>query len=442
MNILYLCHRIPFPPNKGDKIRSFNQIRYLSERGWSVHLCAFADEPGDMAHVDRLKEYCHTVDVLLLHRRWRVLRGAIALAAGGVLSVGYHFSGRMQERVDRVLSLYPIEACVCFSSPMAEHLFRSRRLRGTFGARLMETSSPKSGSDAPNPQPQTSSSELSVRPRLVMDLVDVDSSKWELYAEQKKPPAAWLYALESKRLARYEKRIAVAFDAVLLVSEAERDLLRERCGSLSHRIRALPNGVDMEYFRPEAPGQDGQRNQGSRSIVFCGMMDYYPNVDAVVWFAREILPRLRDGLGAVGFRIVGARPTKEVRALQELPGVEVLGRVDDVRPFVLQADVSVAPIRIARGIQNKILEAMAMQKPVVATPQAFEGIQAQPGRDLLVAGTASAFTDAVSDFLSNPDRRARIAENGRRFVEARHDWNHLLEGLAELLQSSGSEASD
>ncbi len=276
-----------------------------------------------------------------------------------------------------------------------------------------------------------------------MDLVDVDSDKWRQYAGQTRWPMSWVYRLESVLLSRYERRVAERFDATVLVSEAEAETFRRITG-LHGRIHAVGNGVDLEYFHPHEPGESQRGSPPSRPaawppgdqarLVFCGAMDYFPNVDAVVWFAREVLPLVREQVSGATFTVVGSNPAPRVAALSELPWVRVTGRVADVRPHVWGADVSVAPIRVARGVQNKVLEAMAMGKPVVATPQAFEGIEAVPGRDLLVApADPEPFAGAVTDLLLHPARAAGLGERARAAVERTYRWETRLEKLEHLL---------
>ncbi len=288
-----------------------------------------------------------------------------------------------------------------------------------------------------------------------MDLVDVDSDKWTQYAVKKHWPLSWLYRLEGWLLSRYEKRVAEVFDATILVSDAEAAVFRQRTG-LGEKIHGIANGVDLEYFRPngERSAVSGQRDAqelpdlpASRPpsdgavvhrLVFCGAMDYYPNVDAVTWFAREVLPLVRETVGEVEFSIVGSNPSEEVRILASLPGITVTGRVEDVRPYVWEADISVAPIRVARGIQNKVLEAMAMGKPVVSTPEAFEGIDAEPGRDLRVCASEShGFAEALAELLRDGNLSARLGCAARERVQKAYGWGVRLERLEGLLPDCG-----
>ncbi|MHB8762730.1 MAG: TIGR03087 family PEP-CTERM/XrtA system glycosyltransferase [Deferrisomatales bacterium] len=389
----------------------------MAESGWRVHLCALADDEADLAHLPALEQFCATVFVEPISPLGQKLRSLPAPFMGRPLSAPYFYSARLQQKVDAILSSRAIDAILCFSGPMAEYVFRSATAARSEGAR----------------RPVAQRSGSPTRPRLVMDLVDVDSDKWSQYARFQRWPLSWVYRLEGALLARYERRVAERFDAVALVSPAEAELFGRRCG-LPHKVHAVGNGVDLEYFHPTP------EPCRPHSLVFCGAMDYFPNADAVVWFAREVLPRVRQAVGEVTFTIVGSKPTPEVRALAAIPEVRVTGRVDDVRPYVWEAAVSVAPIRIARGVQNKVLEAMAMARPVVATPAAFEGIKAEPGRDLLVA-EASAFAEGVGRLLLDPRAAQAMGQRGRSAVEAGYGWGAQLVGLDSLCRASSPLAA-
>ena len=229
-----------------------------------------------------------------------------------------------------------------------------------------------------------------------MDFVDVDSDKWGQYSKHARFPMSWVYALEGRRLADYERKVAETFDHSIFVTEAEAKIFRNKNLHIKN-ITAISNGVDLDYFSPAFSQRQATRNQQLASsiqppetinqqpvIVFTGVMNYFANVDGVVWFTKEILPLIKKEIPEIRFYIVGSNPTKEVLSLALDSSVTVTGYVPDTREYLKMATVVAAPLRIARGIQNKVLEAMAMGIPVVATPQAFEGIEAEPGRDLIL----------------------------------------------------------
>jgi sugar transferase (PEP-CTERM/EpsH1 system associated) len=257
----------------------------------------------------------------------------------------------------------------------------------------------------------------------VVDLVDVDSQKWLDYAERDRGPRAWLYRTEGRRLRRLEQGLPDWARAVTLVSEAEAEVYRRiRPGSAA---LAVTNGVDLETFRPDLSAPE-------HGCVFVGALDYRPNVDGACWFCRAVWPEVRRRVPA-RLALVGRRPAPAVRRLGREPGVEVIGPVADVRPYLARAAVVVAPLRIARGVQNKVLEALAMGKAVVASPQALEGLRAEPGVHVLAASTPQEWAEAVARLLGDEPLRRQLGAAGRRYVEGHHRWEVCLEPFAEVL---------
>ncbi len=266
-----------------------------------------------------------------------------------------------------------------------------------------------------------------------MDFVDVDSAKFATYAAQdKRQPLHWVHAREADRLGAYEAEVAARVDASLFVSAAEAKLFGARSGLAGDRVRAVENGIDTDRFDPSLAYDAVGQGEGPLA-VFTGQMDYRPNIDAVRWFAHDILPLIRRDHAAARFAIVGRAPTDEVRALAALPGVIVTGEVPDVRPWLAAADAVVAPLLLARGIQNKLLEAMAMARPVVASAAAAEGIDAAPGEHLLVADTAAGIAEAVSALFDDPARATAMGAAARARMIARYGWEARLAPLGPLL---------
>jgi sugar transferase (PEP-CTERM/EpsH1 system associated) len=277
--------------------------------------------------------------------------------------------------------------------------------------------------------------------RRVIDFVDVDSQKWSAYAERKSWPVSGVYRRESAALLRFEREVARRFDASLFVSDAEAGLFRGLAPEAANRVFAVSLGVDCQWFDPGRDYPDPYAGGGGATLCFTGMMDYWPNIDAVSWFAQAVMPRLLAIRSSARFWIVGANPTRAVRALAKLPGVVVTGRVEDTRPYLAHASAVVAPLRIARGMQSKVLEAMAMARPVIASTQAFEGIDAEPERDLLVFDGAELFADAIVRIWSG-DRARELGLRARRLVEGLYNWPDQLSRLdAVLARVGGFEAS-
>lgn len=397
MNLLYLCHRIPYPPNKGDKIRSFHQIRSLSARH-DVHLVTFADELGDLAHRDALRALCRSVDVTFRNPRTALVRAGLAAATGEALSVAAFRSAALRRAVDSVLARETIDAVIVFSSTMAQYVPRP----------------------APGP--------------VVLDMVDVDSEKWRAYGSILRPPRSWVYRLEGERLARFEDRVGNDCDHCVVATRAEADLLR---GRIRKPVSVVPNGVDLDYFHPVA----GERATGGEpAIAFVGMMDYTPNEDAVHFFSHEVLPIIRTSIPEATFRIVGRNPTGRVRDLARLPGVEVTGGVPDVRPYVAGSSLTVAPFRIARGIQNKVLESMAMGRPVVGTTLAFQGLSATESDGIRMADRPEEMARAIVSLLRDQGLAERCGAESRAYAEREHRWDAHVAAIESILEESSRPA--
>lgn len=394
-DLLFLAHRIPYPPNKGDKIRSWNELKLLA-RDHRVHLGCFVDAAADWEHVEFLKKTCGG-DCLFapLDKRRATLRSLRGLLTGEPLSLPYYHDAGFGRWVRDVLARHRPRAAVVFSSQMAQYL-----------------------TDAPAGL---------VR---VMDMIDVDSDKWRQYAGRKSLPMSWVYAREARTLERFEVRVAESFDATFLVSQQETAFFRGLAPQAAARIQCVRNGVDTGYFAPRPP-DPALYPAGIDPLVFTGAMDYWPNVDAALWFARDVLPTVRRRLPNSVLYIVGSNPTPELRALERPGEIVVTGTVPDVRPYVAGALAAVAPLRIARGVQNKVLEAMAMARPVVTTSKALQGIDAVPGTDLLVADDAEEFAAAIEGIKHSGG--GEMGARARACVERNYGWESNLGYLLDLV---------
>jgi sugar transferase (PEP-CTERM/EpsH1 system associated) len=382
--LLYLVHRLPYPPNKGDKVRSFNLMKHLARRH-QIYLGTFIDDPADEVWLDEVRKYCVDMHVARLSPRTAKLRSLRGLLSGEALSLPYYRDAGLRSWVESTPGL---DAAVVFSSVMADYIPDMTRL-----------------------------------PTLV-DFVDMDSAKWRQYAGTHRWPMSWLYRREGERLLAFERDVARRARHAFFVTEAECDLFRQAAPESTGRIDAMCNGVDAEFFSPEHV-LASPYHADEIPIVFTGAMDYWPNVDAAVWFAGEILPRLRQRNSSIRFYVVGRSPDPAVQALAG-DGVVVTGTVDDVRPYLAHAAVVVAPLRIARGIQNKVLEAMAMAKPVVASTACAGPIAAEPGRELFAADTANDYVAQVESLLADPAHADNIGKAARNRVLASYSWDAHL----------------
>jgi sugar transferase (PEP-CTERM/EpsH1 system associated) len=378
LKILYLAHRIPYPPNKGEKIRCFHQLQFLSARH-SIDLFCFADSAKEAEGSQALKAFCRHVHVETLLPRTGYLRLARGLFADLPASVAYYDSLAMHAAVQEAVRTGDYDLIFVYCSSMAQFV------------------------------------PLSAQVPKVIDFVDADSSKWTQYSRCSAFPLSWLYAREGAALARYEKRTAEAFELSLVTTPQEAlDLGGGGCSS----VEVVGNGVSAP------PALDSQNlpteiRQLQPYVLFVGTMNYRPNADAVSYFAKEIFPLLRQSHPGLQFLIVGRSPTPEVRRLGRLPGVVVTGSVCDVHGYLAGAAVAVAPFRIAQGVQNKVLEALVAGVPVVLTSRPARAFSSPAADLLIVADTPAAFADAVRAALDKPELR-------RRSLEAAPDLQHLL----------------
>ena len=401
--ILFLAHRAPWPPDRGDRIRSWHLFEAL-RRIAPVHVAALADNEDDAA-LARAKMEPLAVSVRIAVRRAsRPASMLRAMLRSQPASLPLFHDAGLDHHVRTLLASGQIGQIVAFSVQTAQYV----------------------PDDCTIP--------------FVMDFVDVDSAKFEAYAAADRPgPMRWVHAREGRMLAAYEKSVARAADTGLFVSEAEAALFRSRTGLDPSRIRALENGIDLARFSPDGDWQrlPAEASGNGPLAVFTGQMDYRPNIEAVTGFARDTLPLIRRSHPDARFAIVGRAPTDEVRALASLPGVIVTGEVPDTRPWLAAATAVVAPLAVARGVQNKLLEAMAMARPVVASPGAAQGIDAQVGRDLLVADGAAATAEAVGTLISDPANADAMGHAARARMVARYGWDATLAPLADLLSDIG-----
>lgn len=392
-DILFLAHRKPFPPDRGDSIRSWNIIKALTKLA-PVHLVSFGSD--DLETSTALNEVCASVH-LIPNQRSKKAAMAAALLSGRPASVEMFHSDAFRDAILRVCADRQISVVYAFSGQMGQY-----------------------ADDFPSDA------------RFVMDFTDVDSEKFASYGRAMGGVSGLANRFEARRLFAFERKIARRADINLFVSKTEEDLFRKLTRQDGCALGTLENGVDLDRF---SPGFAAGEPVGGEAplIVFTGQMDYPPNVDAVTYFAQEVLPLVRDRQADARFAIVGRAPTEEVMALASRPGVEVTGEVPDTRPWLATAKVVVAPLRIARGIQNKVLEAMASAKAVVASPEAAEGIDACHEKEFIIASSAAAQADAVISLLHDSVKRTRMETAARAAMEARYSWDAKMAVLPEFL---------
>lgn len=394
--ILFLAHRIPYPPTKGDKIRAYHFLAHLARRH-AVHLACFVDDPGDWQHTDHLRTLCAECHFAALPRARVWSRTWRALLRDQALSVAVLDDAGLAGWTGTLVRRRPIRCVFAYSAAMAQFFPRG----------------------------------LACGVRRIIDFVDVDSEKWGEMAAYRRWPLSWLCRRERERLRAFDRAAAAQCDHCLFVSPAEAQAFQQLIPCAPDKIVVVPNGVDSGHFAP-ALGLPCPFGPGGPVIVFTGDMSYWPNEDAVLWFARHVLPRLRAEHPELRFVVIGRRPGRRLRRAAVRLGVTLTGAVPDVRPFLAHAAVAVAPLRIAQGVPNKVLEAMAMAKAMVATPAAVRGLRVRTGRDLVVAADPDAFARATAHAL-DPQFARGLGARARARVLADYAWAPSLRLLDRLV---------
>ena len=404
--LLFISHRLPFPPDKGERIRGWNLLRHLAA-SYDIHLGCLTDEPAAPSSLEALRSVCADVAVVAMNRRWQKLHALRRLRPGRPLMPDYYHRPGLQRWVEEVLARRRIDVVYIYSAAMAPYA---------------------PAGDLPDDRHPAR------RRTRILDMQDIDSEKWTSYAAGAAWPMRLVWAREGRTLLEFERAAARNCDATLFVTEREARRFIELAPESAAGIDWLEHGVDAEAFTPgrEFPNPYAQLEHIGPDIVFTGNMDYWPNADAASWFACEIMPELRRHRPGLRFHAVGANPARETLRLARLPGVHVTGRVPDVRPYLAHAALAVAPLRIARGIQNKVLEAMAMARPAVVSSGALEGLHAEAGHHLLVADGAAETVRCVREVLDG--KHPGLGPAGRALVEARYSWQSAIARLDRILE--------
>ena len=395
-NLLYLVHRLPYPPNKGDKVRSYHLLRHLLQKH-RVFLGTFIDDPDDEQHLPTLKTLCPDLHFERIAPRQAKLMSATGLLRGEALTLAYYRNAGMRRWVEQVARAHELQASVVFSGAMAQYA-----------------------------QP------LAPEVPMLVDFVDVDSAKWTQYAPAHRWPMSAVYRREGERLLAYEREVAAQARRSFFVTPNETALFLSHAPEAQGQVQSLSNGVDADFFAPD-PSRANPFAANEQAIVFTGAMDYWPNIDGVSWFVSDMLPRLRAHWPRARFYIVGRSPSPQVQALAG-EHVVVTGTVPDVRPYLQHAAAVVAPLRVARGIQNKILEAMAMEQAVITVPSCAEAIGASSAQGLLRADDADGFLQSLQQLLdAPPGQAAALGREARRFVLQGFSWQAHLSGIDACL---------
>ncbi|OAN11368.1 hypothetical protein A3K86_20685 [Photobacterium jeanii] len=401
--LLYLCHRIPFPPNKGDKITTCNVLKFLNKH-FDVYLGCFIDDNFDKRYVDDVKALCKETLFISLNPSVAKVKGLKAFITGDPITVPYYTHQKMQSWVNQVIHQQHIKKAFVYSGCMAQYLL-----------------------DAPE------------HLHKVIDFADIDSDKWRQYSKRAKGIMRYVYQREHITLADFETKVAENFDVSCFISETEVKQFRAMVEPETRtKVQLLENGIDCIYFSPHEPNKLAENYPLTHHnyVVFTGAMDYHPNIDAVHWFVKHVWPQVLAAQPDCYFYVVGSTPPKSITQLNNQQNVVVTGRVDDIRPYLQHAKAAVAPMQIARGIQNKILEAMAMAKPVLASSIGMEGLEGYPTQYLSVADDPQEITTWLIDKLAQSNQQADVS---RQWLEDNFSWDAKLTPLLGYLEGERHE---
>lgn len=386
--ILFICHRIPYPPNKGDKIRSFHELQYMAKT-YDIHLVSFYDVKTDIRYKAELDKYCSSVYLFHLKKIPSLLQGFISLLTGGSISIGCYKNRKAKKLTEKLIAENAYSFILCYSSQVIQYAGKSSVIK-------------------------------------IIDFIDLDSDKWRQYAQKSIFPLNLIYQIEYKRLAAYEKKSWDRFDLSVFSTAQEKKLFIEN-GIPDNKLAVLGNGVDHTFFSPIPCKRE-------KTLIFTGAMDYFPNIDAVTWFCTAIFPEILKIVPDVRFFIVGSNPTKEIKALAS-SNVIVTGFVDDIRPYIARSALAVYPLRIARGIQNKILEAMAMGITPVIPESLRNSLDENWPDEVLIFGSEAECKDIIIKKLQAFDENLPIEHNLRKHIIKYRDWDGRLNEFLRRIEA-------
>ena len=399
MNILFLSHRVPFPPNKGEKIRTYHQIKYLAELGHQVAVLAPFENTKDKEDLTALaNKHCSDTYGTPIHSQLAMIKG---LLLGQPLSVAAFYHRKLQKKLDHKLENEVIDTIICSSSSMAHYIFKSK---------VLSKLSPDK------------------KPTLIMDFMDLDSDKWKQYTRIKPFPLNLIYQREAKLIQKLESEVHSKFDHCLFISNSEISLFLESNKNLG-KLHAIGNGINTQEFKPSTTAKPAE----GPVILFTGVMDYLPNEDAVIWFVEEGWNHLKTLYPNARFYIAGMNPSSKVKALESYEGVTVTGFVDNIHTYFDKAHYFIAPFRLSRGVQNKVLQAFACGLPTITTPSGIEGIECKPGTHVVVKNTIMEMVSCIDQLEKNNEKKHSLGQNAAKLILETYSWESMLSPLKKLI---------
>jgi len=417
MKVLVLAHRVPYPPNKGEKIRTFNQIQFLRKQEYNVVIATPLENSEERSFANTLAQK-YGIEFLFAQLGSKGQRIASGLFNGISLSVSNFYNARLENKIQDYIEAEAPDVLFCTSSAMARYVFSPLIFQAIKRTNV----------------------------RLVMDFMDLDSQKWREYSEIKPWPRSAIYAREARLVADLEEQVLENFDASIFVSGEEKELI-EKSTSTTH---VVANGVDLEQFYPAREKSSDPLGKATLKAIaknnapvflFSGVMDYFPNEQAVEWFVKDVWPQVKANYPDAEFIIAGMKPSNKTRLLARVDGITVTGFVEDMLPYYHRADIFVAPFQIARGLQNKVLQAMACELPVISTSKGATGISTTPGQHLLIADFPKDFVSAIDRLLEDKTLYQKLQVAGRQLIRQTFSWRAQNAILSSILFGSDVKPS-
>ncbi len=396
MNLLFICSRLPYPPNRGDSIRVFHFQKYLSELGVKITVLSPCYDKKERQIIEYYKKEIPVSLYTSIQKNIypKYLKG---LLKGQTLTLSHFFNEKISNQFKHYLKEQFYDAIICTNCVNAEYIIQNKKL-------------------------------IDEHTKVIIDHMDLDSDKWQQYANRSSAIKKWIYLRESKLIRNLEKEIPFVSDFSLFTSKKEVELYKPFTPS-PNKLKVISNGIDTKYFTTPPKSLNSKQT----TFLFTGVMDYFPNEQAVIWFVEDVWPKVLQFLPEAKFYIAGMNPTKKVKRLSKVKGVYVTGFVDDIRVYYEMSDIYVAPLKIARGIQNKILEAFASNKPVISTSNSIQGIECIENEHVLIAETSEEFINQIKSLLKSKRLRENLMANAQSLIREKYSWKAQTQKLYDLI---------
>lgn len=399
-HILFITQRVPYPPNKGEKLRTYHQIKYLRDLGHEISVFSPVENEIELKNAYQLANTL-SINVVTQALPPKAIRYVKALICNRSMSESHFYSSALLDKIKQ--QLCNADVILCSASSLTKYVVKL----------LANTKT------------------ASKKPLLLMDFMDVDSDKWLQYFKSASWPMRYIYYREYKLVKKLEQKAMQIFDCAFVIAQAEYDLFQSSVCQC-HNLKVLGNGIDQNEFFPSS------EDHSNIHFLFTGVMDYKPNVDAVLWFTRHCWPKIKKEIPEAKLTIAGMNPEYKISALAKDKSIEITGFVNDIMPYFNRADIFIAPFQIARGVQNKVLQAMSCGIPVVSTTLGAEGIMVEDNENMLLCESSSEFIEACWRLANDKNMRSTIGSKANKTITEHYSWASILKPLKDQIDTQGS----